>query len=317
MSALSAISVDLDSPKHYCRIYGLPESILDDAAVNLVERVAIPRFLELFANAQVPATFFAVGEDLERPSAAQAIKTAAQAGVEIASHSYAHDYAMSRGTAEAIGADLQRADALIERSAGVRPVGFRAPGYTLTPSLLNATVAQGYAYGSSTFPAAPYYGLKALVMGVQALVGKPSRSILDSPRVLTAPRAPYHPSESDPYARGSLPVWELPVTVTPVFRVPFYGTLAVALPWAWVAQTYRSAATSELMNFELHAIDVLDATDGWPQALASRQRDLGVPASEKMKRLATLFSWFARDGECLTLAGVAHRLSMDEVKRGK
>ena len=90
-AGLSAISVDLDSLPHYCRIQGLSEDVLDDRARSLVYSVAVPRYLELFEKAQVPATFFAIGAEAD-PS----LRRARESRVEIASHSHAHDYAMSR-----------------------------------------------------------------------------------------------------------------------------------------------------------------------------------------------------------------------------
>jgi len=56
------------------------------------------------------------------------------------------------------------------------------------------------------------------------LVGRRSRSILDSPRVLGAPRAPYRPAAGAPYAKGTLDIVELPMAVTPIARLPVIGT---------------------------------------------------------------------------------------------
>ena len=77
---------------------------------------------------------------------------------------------------------------------GRPPQGFRAPGYTLTGALLRALDAQGYRYDASAFPAAPYWAVKATVMGALAALGRESRAILDRPKVLTAPRLPYWPA---------------------------------------------------------------------------------------------------------------------------
>ena len=94
MSRLAAVSVDLDTLPHYLRIQGLDEALIDDRARALVSKVAIDRYLELFDGR--PATFFAIGEDLADPKMAQALKAAHGAKVEIASHSFSHDYALSR-----------------------------------------------------------------------------------------------------------------------------------------------------------------------------------------------------------------------------
>ncbi len=306
---LAAVSVDLDSLPHYCRIQGVPEAALSDEARGLVATKAIPRYLELFAQTRLPATFFVIGSDLGSPELVTALKTSHASGVELANHSFSHDYALSRRTAVEIEADLKQCEAAMTSALGVTPVGFRAPGYTFSPAMLEAVLARGYAYDSSAFPAAPYYAVKASVMAVLQVAGRPSRAVLDSPKVLLAPRVPYRPSHENPYARGSAPLVELPMSVSPWARVPFIGTFATSMPWALVEATFRRLRHDELFNFELHAVDVLDVSDGIAPQLAAQQRDLRVPVAQKLKRLSTLFSWLAEDRQAVTLEQAARRLS--------
>lgn len=304
---LSALSVDLDSLPHYCRIQGLPDALLDERARGLVAQKAIPRLLELFAAANAPATFFVIGADVGLPGMKGALTAAAAAGVELASHSFSHDYALSRRVQPEIEADLARCEAALAE-VGVTPRGFRAPGYTLTPALLAAVAARGYEYDSSTFPATPYYLAKASVMGALAALRRPSRAILDSPRVLLAPRVPYRPSLAAPYSRGDAPLVELPMAVAPVTRLPFIGTFATAAPWPLVEATFRTLRRDVFFNFELHAIDVLDATDGVPPELVRQQRDLAIPVRVKLERLGKLFAWLGADRERVTVLEAARRL---------
>ncbi|QRN94963.1 polysaccharide deacetylase family protein [Archangium violaceum] len=307
---LASISVDLDSLPHYCRIHGLPESLLDARARGLVYTKAVPRLRELLESVGVPGTFFAIGEDVEADTgAAAALRSAHEAGVEVASHSFSHDYALTRRAPESIREDLRRADEVLEAATGARPVGFRAPGYTLNAALYAATVERGYRYGSSAFPAAPYYTAKAAVMGALALLGRPSRAVLDSPRVLLAPRTPYRPDPTQPYSRGSGAVLELPMAVTPGVRFPFIGTFAITLPLPAIRAAYRALGGDTFFNFELHAVDVLDAEDGIPPELVRQQRDLRVPARHKLKRLKTLFDWLKSDYDVVTLRDAAAHLS--------
>ena len=307
---LASISVDLDSLPHYCRIHGLPESLLDAEARTLIHRVAVPRFRDLLASVGAPGTFFAIGEDLESdPGAAQGMRQAHAAGIEVASHSHAHDYALTRRGPTAIAEDLARADAAILRATGVRPAGFRAPGYTLNADLYAATVAQGYRYGSSAFPAAPYYAAKAAVMGALAAMGRPSRSVLDTPRVLLAPRVPYRPDPARPYRRGTGAVVELPMTVTPLVRFPFIGTFATTLPRGTMRAAYRACRADAFFNFELHGVDVLDAADGIPPELVRQQRDLRVSAAKKQERLRSIFQWLKDDFDVVTLRDAAGHFS--------
>lgn len=307
---LGCVSVDLDSLVHYCRIHGLPESVLDGShARTLVYDVAVPRLVELFGRRGLPFTLFAIGEDLEEPRAAQALRAARDAGAEVGNHSYSHDYALSRRGLVAIHEDLERAAQAISRVTGRRPAGFRAPGYTLSPELYQAVEATGHRYGSSTFPAAPYYGAKAAVMGAMRLVGRRSRAILDSPRVLTAPRHPYFPAPSAPYTRGEGRVLELPITTTPGARLPFIGTFVVAMPRALVRTAYRSLRGEPLLNLELHGLDVLDADDGIPPAVVARQRDARIPYRDKLARLDEVLGWLAGEFDTMTLEAAAQKLA--------
>lgn len=306
---LASISVDLDSLHHYCRIHGLSESVLDARARGLVYSTAVPRFRELLRAVGAPGTFFAIGEDLADPGASTALRESHAAGIEVANHSFSHDYALTRRAPESIRDELARGEEAILAATGVRPVGFRAPGYTLNAALYAATAERGYLYGSSTFPAAPYYAAKAAVMGTLAVVGRPSRSILDSPRVLLAPRMPYRPDPEQPYRRGTGPVLELPMTVTPGVRFPFIGTFVATLPLPAVRAAWRACRGDAFFNFELHAVDVLDATDGIPEKLVRQQRDLRVPSARKMERLAEIFRWLKADADVVTLRVAAEQLA--------
>ena len=140
------------------------------------------------------------------------------------------------------------------------------------------------------------------------ILGRPSKAVLDTPRVLLAPRVPYRPDLLAPYSIGTARLLELPISVAPRTRLHFIGTAVTTLPWALVKATYRSLKADPLVNFELHAIDVLDESDGVPAALARQQRDLKVPVGEKLRRLKEVFGWLWADAEPVTLAEASKRL---------
>lgn len=305
---LASVSVDLDSLPHYCRIHGLDPRGLSERARRLVYREALPRFLDLFAELGLRATLFAVGDDLEEdPPSAASIGAAARAGHEIGNHSGAHDYALARWSSHDIAADVARGERACEAAAGARPRGFRAPGYTLSAALLEVLAARGYRYDSSAFPAAPYYLAKAAVMGGLAALGRPSRAVLDRPRVLLAPRSPYRPRRDEPYARGDLPLLELPIAVTRWTRLPFIGTAAVGLPERAAALLCRGVRDLPHVNLELHGIDLLDASDVGCEPLERAQRELKVPASLKRRRLQAALQRLRGEREVVALEVAAQR----------
>ena len=279
-----SVSVDLDGLGCYAAIHGLSLR-LDDRALRAVPEVAFQRFCELFDSLGVRATFFVIGRDAAIAPAL--LKAAAGAGHEIASHSYAHDYALSRRTREGIAQDLALAERAIEDASGQRPRGFRAPGYTLSTALLDAVRERGYVYDSSLLPSPPYYAAKAAALLLYALRGRRSHSILGSLDQLIAPRRPHR-------RRG---VRELPVATLPVLRAPVIGT--TVLPFPWLA---RRAFAGGHFNLELHGIDALDRTDVPPE-IAAAQPGLRMPASGKLRRLRSVLE--ALPGKHATLHDAA------------
>src|SRR5262249_27953662 len=148
--------------------------MLDERARQLVYGTALQRFLEIASQLSIPATLFAIGEDLLQEAARAGLRQARQLGFEIGNHSYAHDYGLTRRPDVTIARDVEQAAEDIAAAVGERPVGFRAPGYTLSAMLYQELCDQQYRYESSVFPAAPYYAAKAAVMGALAVLGRPS-----------------------------------------------------------------------------------------------------------------------------------------------
>ena len=302
MPRLASISIDLDGLRHYEALYGLEAA----SSLDAVARLAPPRLAELLSEVGAQGTFFAIGDEL-LPEGGP-LRRLAEAGHEIGNHTLSHPYGVTRLSAEALKAEVEGGAKAIARAVGTRPVGFRAPGYTLTSALLDAAAESGHRYDSSVFPAAPYYLAKAAVMSLLRLRGRPSAAILDRPRVLLAPLQPYRPSRREPYARGDHPLFELPMAIDPIFRMPFYGTLVVSFPWWVVKLVYASMRRAPFLNLELHGVDLLEPADGIGGELANAQRDLRVPLAQKLERLRAVLSWIARDYEIVTLRDAAQRL---------
>jgi peptidoglycan/xylan/chitin deacetylase (PgdA/CDA1 family) len=301
-----SVSVDLDAIECYFRIHALPGPVPERARFAILRR-CLPRFAELFARHGVRATFFVVGRDLEEDAEGRALLgELARAGHELASHTHTHPYDFVRLPEARIEEEVDRAHAAVGACAGGAPRGFRAPGYEISAGVLELLRARGYRYDSSAFPSAPYYAAKAAIMAVMRARGRRSGSILGSPRVLGAPRAPYRPAAGAPYRRGALDILELPMTVTRVARLPVIGTSLVAGP-AWLRRYLVAAALREpFFNLELHGIDLADPEgDEMPPALVARQPELHRPLAYKLAALdATLAA--ARE------AGAAFR-RLDEV----
>ena len=209
-------------------------------------------------------------------------------------HSQHHRYDLTRLSPEEIAREVHEGADSIARVTGRRPEGFRAPGYTVSDALFDALDEAGVAFDSSVFPCPPYYLAKAAAMGAMRLRGRTSRSILDTPRVLAAPRRPYRPGRRWD-RRGERRFVEIPVQVTPVLGLPFFGT-SIGLGGATVARLLaRSCAGEPLVNLELHAIDFLDASDGI-EALVPHQPELRVPLARRLDALSAALDVLAGAG---------------------
>lgn len=277
------VSVDLDDIACYHGIHGLaPPS---PAARGVVLERCLPRFLELFAELGVRATFFVIGRDLEEDvraggRGAALLRQALAEGHELANHSFAHPYDLVRWSEASMRADLEACDRLL-RDLGADPVGFRAPGYTHTRTLLQQVRALGYAYDSSALPSPPYYLAKVATIAWYALRGRRSQSEVRGASSFLGPRRPY--------MHAGLELRELPMSVTPVLRLPLIGTTLLSGP-RWLAARLRARAERlAWFHLELHGIDLADPdADGYAPALLRVQPELQRSLADKRTALREL-----------------------------
>ncbi len=119
----------------------------------------VDAILDLFAQAQVSATFFTLGWVAKRHPAM--IRRIADAGHEIASHGYDHArvFTFDRKT---FAEDILKARHILEDCSGRQVTGYRAPSFSIdhrTPWAFMELAEQGYVYSSSVAPVAhDHYG---------------------------------------------------------------------------------------------------------------------------------------------------------------
>lgn len=294
MSERSTIlSVDLDDVGCYHAIHGLPPPG-PEVAGAVLER-CLPRFLELLDQVQARATFFVVGRDLQRDlqaggRGAAILRQALAAGHELGNHSFAHAYDMVKWAPAAIYDDVRRCDVLL-RGLGARPTGFRAPGYTHDATLLQQVGALGYRYDSSLLPSPSYYLGKLAAIGWTAVRGRTSRSLVEGWRSFVGPQRPHF--------MPGCGMWEVPVSVSPVLRVPMVGTFVLGAAGALLL---REARERRYLHLELHGLDLADEeSDGYDLALRRLQPELRTPLASRLDRLRGLIT--AR-GSAVSIGGV-------------
>jgi polysaccharide deacetylase family protein (PEP-CTERM system associated) len=119
----------------------------------------VPRYLDWLDKHNFKCTFFVVGDVAE--SYPSLIKEIAAEGHEIACHTHRHVYLDKQSREEFKGALEANVRALLQAGAA-RPVGFRAPNFSVVPSTswaYDVLEELGFSYSSSVLPAKnPFYG---------------------------------------------------------------------------------------------------------------------------------------------------------------
>ncbi len=132
----------------------------DDLSLRVEDNVL--RILDMFAEADVKATFFTLGWVARRNPAL--IRKIVDAGHELASHGYDHARVFNLGRKD-FAADIKLAREILEDASGVAISGYRAPSFSIdqrTPWAYMELAEQGYAYSSSVAPVAhDHYGWSA------------------------------------------------------------------------------------------------------------------------------------------------------------
>lgn len=217
------LSLDLDNQWSYMKTHG---DAGWEAFPSYLSRV-VPRILQVLEELGLRITFFIVGKDAEMPENAEALRSIAEAGHEIANHSFWHEPWFHQYGYEETEAEVAAAERAIESATGVKPRGWRSPGFSLTPTLLNVLENRGYEYDGSTFPT--YLGPIARLFflassGLRGEEREKRAGLYGNWKDGFRPLKPF--SWTLPKNRSIL---EIPVTTCPVLRVPMHASYLLYL----------------------------------------------------------------------------------------
>jgi len=299
------VSVDLDEIDTYRSLHGLA---VRELGAHAVYDLALERMARFARDQRINLSLFAVGRDLSRPASAERLSELSAAGHPIENHSYSHRYDLARASSVEIAAEVGQAQDIIEGVAGRRPRGFRAPGYAISDTLLDVLEQHGLDFDASVFACPPYYLAKTLAMLSIRLRGRRTIAQLDTPRVMLAPRLPYHPARPW-WRRGGTGLLEIPMTVTRWTRLPLIGTALTLAGPRGARALARGCVDAPLVSLELHGIDFLDASDGL-EDLVGHQPDVRIAHTRKLACLAAALFELRRHGfRFVTLAEAVDQLS--------
>ncbi len=263
MKPIASLSLDLDNKWSYMKTHGDAEwesfpSYLD---------VVVPRALAFLKERKLDITFFIVGQDAALEKNREAIASIAAAGHEIGNHSFNHEPWLHLYSKNELIEEFEKTENAIFDVTSNRPVGFRGPGYSLSPTVLEVMAERGYEYDCSTLPtyiaplARAYYFFKSPEMSDEErekrkkLFGRFSDGFQTlKPHMLDI---------------GNRQLVEISVTTMPVFKVPIHVSyliyLATFSPFAakmyWRTSLAMCRATGVQPSLLLHPLDFLCGED--------------------------------------------------------
>jgi len=304
---LLCVTCDLDEIDCYHAVHGLPPPRGDQA--HTVYNRALARVAAFLEDLHVPGTLFVVGKDIDSSTQGGAILRGLMGrGCEMGNHTMRHRYDFTLLGSEARAEEIDGAAQVMERILGVRPVGFRAPGYNIHQGISDLLSQRGYAYDSSVFPCPLYYSARAAAIGIKTVQGRRSKSIVGDPRILGSPTGPYRIGRDGIWTRGK-GLAELPITVSTPARLPLLGTFIALIGKTPAALLARNAAKLPFVNLELHGIDFVDADGDGLGYLKEYQPELRIPLVRRRAILIRFASILLGAGmEPTTLANAADRM---------
>lgn len=286
-----AVSVDMDAPENYAEFYRRPPE--EALSLGAFYEQALPRLLDLFEEQDVRATFFCIGEHAVRPEGREAIGEIVRHDHEIANHSYGHRIGFRRLPPAQKMSEIRRAHEVLASEAGREPVGFRAPGYDLDRDTVRALVADGYAYDSSVLPSPWLLPMKLLVRW------KAKRLRWSQPAGLggwTQGLGSKRPRR----VMGSFV--ELPLSVLPGSRVPFYGSFTQQLGLGWFRRGLKRLRRGSLpIHYAIHLQELAEVPRGVPA--------YGKSPQERIEIISQSLALLAEGSECIPLRELAERVA--------
>lgn len=255
----ASISLDLDNQWSYMKIHG------DEGWDKYPSYfdIFVPHVLNILDDLKIKITFFIVGKDasieFNKPYLQQIIKR----GHELGNHSFNHESWLQKYSHDEIVKEINDSHQILSDIAGEPLVGFRGPGFSWSPDLLEVLSEKGYIYDASTLPtwigplARKYYFMTSGLSKEERkdrseLFGKFSDGL----------------RSNKPYTwtlNNGKNIFEIPVSVIPVLRVPFHLSYLLYLSGFSMAlmKLYLNIAigfckmTGTEPSFLLHPLDLV------------------------------------------------------------
>ena len=300
MKQIASLSLDLDNKWSYMKTHG-------DAGwetfPTYLDRV-VPRALQFLKERNLNITFFIVGQDAALDKNGEAIGQIAADGHEIGNHSFRHEPWLHLYSKQELVEEFQKTEDALERVTGHLPKGFRGPGYSLSPTVLEVLAERNYEYDCSTLPtyiatlARAYYFFKSPEMSVEEkekrkkLFGKFSDGFQSL--------KPYR------WQIGEKSLVEIPVTTLPIFKTPIHASYVIYLStfskalarnyWKTAVEMCRMTGTQ--LSLLLHPLDFLSGEDA-PELKFFPAMNL--PIEKKLEFVGEILETFSQKFEIVNM----------------
>ncbi len=222
MQRTASLSLDLDNKWSYMKTHG--DSEWDRYPTYLPD--VVPRIVDYLDKRDVKITFFIVGKDATLEENHGALRSLAQAGHEIGNHSFNHDPWLHLYSESELVKELDDSGKAIEAVTGVKPKGFRGPGFSLSRETLNALSTLGYEYDATVFPNLLNPLARAYFFATSDLSDEEKeqrKALFGTWKDALNPVKPFV------WDLGDSELHEFPVTTMPVFKVPIHLSYIIYL----------------------------------------------------------------------------------------
>jgi hypothetical protein len=259
MKPLASISLDLDNQWSYMKIHG-------DAGWEGYPSyfdIFLPHVLDLLDELNLRITFFIVGRDAAIDQNKPYLREITLRGHEVGNHSYNHESWLQKYSSADLRNEIDGAHQQITQTTGKEPVGFRGPGFSWSPDLLEVLADRGYLFDASTLPtylgplARMYYFAKSDLSNEER---KDRSELFGSFRDGLRTVKPYLWMLNSGRA-----ILEIPVTTIPVIKAPFHLSYLLYLSrfsgllmsFYLNCAIYMCKMTGTSPSFLLHPLDLI------------------------------------------------------------
>lgn len=313
MKNTAAVSIDVDTLSSIYKGQGLNHP----GGYTFIElRTGLENIQQFFERYHIRTTLFMVGNDFQLKSNQAAIQFIIKSGHEPANHSMTHPQGFRWLNMDQKREEIRSMGDICESVTGIRPIGFRSPGWNIDNSAIPLLKEMGYRYDSSVFPTSLMPLMKFAHWASMSGQAKPNRTTMGMWRYMTAPITPYQVSQSSLSKKGKSGLIEFPVSVTPFLRLPFFATLLLKAGNKLYKTLYESIKRAgHPLHFQMHLSDFVDYSlpELQDQIPPTRQgayvpQALATPLKKKLEVFGMMMDLMAADYDFITLNAWSERL---------